>query len=236
MVSISLGINKQGAYLVIHPSNGTKLRFQFFVYSPFCPAEQYRFLTRSLPRSHRVNDLLRATTVSAIIWCGGTGQTRAGHGVTQAAPGANQLNTLDRSGELGTRTRPAAGQHWHLLHRLTPRVAGRYCCALPDDLQGLHFSRVAASTCMSALDVPRKLKSSVLHSHVGGIGLAWASAHFLLYRKAPLLPSAAGFCAKALVRPVPPPFPDCRRRQRPEGPEGRRCLTIGIFSPRKKLD
>lgn len=169
-----------------------------------------------------------------LVWGHWTDKSRAWG--DPSSPGANQLNTLDRSGELGTRTRPAAGQHWHLLHRLTPRVAGRYCCALPDDLQGLHFSRVAASTCMSALDVPRKLKSSVLHSHVGGIGLAWASAHFLLYRKAPLLPSAAGFCAKALVRPAPPPFPDCRRQQRPEGLEGRRCLTIGIFSPRKKLD
>lgn len=122
---------------------------------------------QSLPRSHRLNDLLRATTVSAITWCGGTGQTRAGHVLTQAAPGANQLNTLDRSGEPGTRTRSAAGQHWHLLHRLTPRVAGRYCCALPEDLQGLHFSRVAASTCMSALDVPRR--NAALQ--------CWASSH-----------------------------------------------------------
>lgn len=47
-----------------------------------------------------------------------------------------------------------------------------------------------------------ELRSPILHSPVGGTGLSWASAHFLLNMKTSLLPPAAGFCAKALVRPT----------------------------------
>ena len=81
-----------------------------------------------------------------------------------------------------------------------------------------------------------EMRPPVLHSPLGSIGLAWASAYFLLNVKASLLPSAAGCCAKSLVRPTLFSIP--RRQQRPEGPKGGRCLSIAIdiSSPKGEQD
>lgn len=313
----------------------TILSVQLFVYSTFCPAEQRRFSSYLAATDWKICWLV---TVSAITLSLDTGQMGTEHRLDRAAPGSYQLN---KSSEPRTRTSPTAG-HLHLLCMLSPTLAGRYCCAPPEVLQGLHFS--VYSTCMSAsgcaqecssnivlskeswckpdaappasLGQPKppqlvfqqggstsmrpvwmgrwppvlshscsmsatwtqtpffraqndlkahllwwwkcsqllgrrcstcssscnlhishlaegermtenELRSSVLQSPLGGAGLPWGSAHFLLNVKASLLPPAARFCAKALVRPPlpsppppPPPFPVSRRQQRPEGPKG----------------
>lgn len=134
----------------------TILSFQLFVYSTFCPAEQCRFSSYLAATDWKICWLV---TVSAITWSLDTGQMGTEHRLDRAAPGSYQLN---KSSEPRTRTCPTAGQHLHPLCMLSPTLAGRYCCAPPEVLQGLHFS--VYSTCMSASGCAQECSSNIVLS------------------------------------------------------------------------
>ena len=118
-----------------------------------------------LPGSHRLNDFFIVITVGARTWSLGTGQMSAELWLDRAAPGSYQLN---KSIEPRARTCPTAGQHLHLLCILIIALADRYCCAPPEDLQGLHFSGGVSGTCMSAPGCAQECSSSKQ---------GWASRH-----------------------------------------------------------
>lgn len=73
------------------------------------------------------------------------------------------------------------------------------------------------SLCISHLDEGERMPENELRSPFflllqESTGLNWTSVYILLIVRESLLPPAAGFCTKALVRPT---SPDSRRQQRP---------------------
>lgn len=133
------------------------LSFLLLVYSIFLSSRaiQVQFLLG------RPNDLLTVITVSAITWCLGTWKISAEHQPDRATPGSYELN---KSHEPRIRSCPTTGQHLPRVCLLIPTLSGRYCCAPPEALQGLHFSGCVYITCMFAPGWAQECSSNTLLS------------------------------------------------------------------------